>query len=161
MKKYLFFLLLFGFTTSVFSQTVPPNTRLFQANTVKGSALSQVETTDNFVYHVGTVNSSEVGFDGLAATSVGFDDLFILKSSSANGSNLWFKTFNAGNKGTIAPRYISVDSNENLYHRPTGRPTQGAHHLQGTGEHRLRRRLFLRSQARPLPDARRRGRTHG
>ncbi|MGV8916033.1 MAG: T9SS type A sorting domain-containing protein [Kaistella sp.] len=115
MKKYIFFLLLFGFSTSVFSQTVPSNTRLFQVNTVKGSALSLVETTDNFVYHVGTVNSSEVGFDGLAATSVGFDDLFILKSSAANGSNLWFKTFNAGNKGTIAPRYISVDSNENLY----------------------------------------------
>lgn len=97
------------------AQVTPPNTRLVQLNTVKGSALSIVESTANFTYHVGTANSGEIGVDGLSATNIGVDDLFILKSNASTGSNMWLKTFNAGNGGIITPRYVSVDSSENLY----------------------------------------------
>lgn len=97
------------------AQTAPEITRLIQQNTLKGSRISIVETTDNFTYHIGTINSSEVGFDNLSAASVGLDDLFVLKSNAGNGTNSWFKTFNAGNKGTITPRYVYVDSSENVY----------------------------------------------
>ncbi|WP_417429417.1 T9SS type A sorting domain-containing protein [Halpernia sp.] len=118
MKKSLFsFCVLFAllFSKTIFSQTAPTNTRLFQVNTTKGSILSLVESSDNSVYHVGTINASEVGFDGLTATSVGVDDLFILKSSITTGNNVWFKTLNAGSGGSIFPRYVYVDSMDNLY----------------------------------------------
>ncbi|WP_084466367.1 T9SS type A sorting domain-containing protein [Kaistella palustris] len=114
-KNILSLLLLCVFSTLSFSQTAPSNTRLFQLNTVRGSELSLVELSDNFAYHIGTMNSSEVGFDGLSATSVGLDDLFILKSDATGGSNVWFKTFNAGANGIVTPRYVSVDAAENLY----------------------------------------------
>lgn len=115
MKKCLLFTALFFLCTAIFSQTVPPNTRMMQVNTVKGSAISLVELSDNFAYHIGTTNSSEIGFDGLSANTVGLDDLYILKSNISSGSNVWFKTFNAGNKGVITPRYSYVDAAENLY----------------------------------------------
>lgn len=115
MKKALLVLLFFALCNFTFSQTAPPNTRLFQLNTVKGSVLSLVEMSENYVYHVGTTNSSEVGFDGLAATTVGLDDLYILKSNAANGTNSWFKTFNAGTNGTMNARYVYIDSSENVY----------------------------------------------
>jgi hypothetical protein len=108
----LFFLNLFVISLA---QTAPEITRLIQQNTLKGSRVSIVETTDNFTYHIGTINSSEVGFDNLSAANVGLDDLFVLKSNAGNGTNSWFKTFNAGNKGTITPRYVYVDSSENVY----------------------------------------------
>ncbi|KEY19044.1 T9SS type A sorting domain-containing protein [Kaistella antarctica] len=115
MKKALLLLLFFTLCNFTFSQTAPPNTRLFQLNTIKGSVLSLVEMSENYVYHVGTTNSSEVGFDGLAATTVGLDDLYILKSNAANGTNVWFKNFNAGTNGTMNARYVHVDSSENVY----------------------------------------------
>lgn len=115
MKKIILVLLLFALSNFTFSQTAPPNTRLFQLNTTKGSILSIVEMSDNYVYHVGTTNSSEVGFDGLTATTIGLDDLYILKSNAGGGSNVWFKTFNAGSGGTINPRYVYIDSAENVY----------------------------------------------
>lgn len=115
MKKCLFFIPLLFFCVKTFSQTVPPNTRMMQVNTVKGSALSLVELSENFAYHIGTSNSSEIGFDGLSAVTLGLDDLYILKSDINGGSNVWFKTFNAGNKGVITPRYSYVDAAENLY----------------------------------------------
>ncbi|WP_333852202.1 T9SS type A sorting domain-containing protein [Epilithonimonas sp.] len=97
------------------AQVVPENTRFVQLNTLKGSRLSLIESTDNFVYHVGTINSSEVGLDNLSATNVGLDDLFILKSTASIGTNSWFKTFNAGVAGKISPKTIFVDANENVY----------------------------------------------
>ncbi len=97
------------------AQSAPGITRLIQQNTLKGSRLSLVETTDNYVYHIGTNNSSEIGFDNLSATNTGLDDLFILKSNVSNGANYWFKTFNAGNKGIISPKYAYIDSLENIY----------------------------------------------
>ena len=115
MKKCLFFLLFLSFSAHFFSQTVPPNTRLIQLNTKKGSVLSLVELSDNYAYHVGTFNSSEIGIDGISGNSIGIDDMYILKSNASNGSNVWFKTFNAGNKGVITPRSVYVDSNDNLY----------------------------------------------
>ena len=115
MKKIIFSFLLFSLFTVLFSQTVPPNTRLLQVNTSKGSALSLVESSQNFVYHIGTSNSSEIVFDGLSITSVGTNDLFILKSKVVDGTNVWLKTFNAGSIGSIFPRYVYADANENLY----------------------------------------------
>ena len=100
---------------NVTAQSIPSNTRLMQVNTVKGSALSTVESSNNFTYHVGTSNGGEIGVDGLSANSVGIDDLFVLKSNAVSGSNVWLKTFTAGNGGTIFPRYVSIDSAENLY----------------------------------------------
>lgn len=115
MKKSLLVLFFFAFCNFIYSQTAPSNTRLFQLNTTKGSVLSMVEMSNNYVYHVGTTNSSEVGFDGLAATTIGLDDLYILKSNAIGGTNVWFKTFNAGSDGTINPRYVYIDSSENVY----------------------------------------------
>ncbi len=97
------------------AQVAPDNTRFFQLNTIKGSRLSLVESTDDYVYHIGTINNSEVGFDGIAANNVGVDDLFVLKSSAVNGNNAWFKTFDAGSAGKISPKNIFVDQNENVY----------------------------------------------
>lgn len=66
-------------------------------------------------FAVGTTNSSEIGINGLSANPVGLDDLFVLKLAVSDGSNVWAKTFNAGNKGIITPRYAHVDSSENIY----------------------------------------------
>ena len=103
------------FSVDFISQVPPSNTRLLQVNTSKGSRLSLVSTTNSFAYHLGTISNSEVGFDGLNATNVGLDDLFILKSNVSNGSNVWFKTFNAGTNGKVGVSYVSVDSSGNLY----------------------------------------------
>ena len=81
MKKCLFFLLFLSFSSHVFSQVAPLNTRLFQINTVKGSELKIVESTAQNVYHIGTANS-EIGFDDLSFSQVGVDDLYILKSNA-------------------------------------------------------------------------------
>lgn len=113
--KFALFLFISIFSNEGFAQTAPDNTRLFQLNTIKGSRLTLVESSDDFVYHIGTINNSEVGFDNISATNVGLDDLFVLKSNSATGANSWFKTFNAGVKGVITPRYVYVDSSENIY----------------------------------------------
>lgn len=113
--KFALLLFINMLSTEGFAQTGPDNTRFVQLNTIKGSRLSIVESTDNYVYHIGTINSSEVGFDNISATNVGLDDLFVLKSNSATGANIWFKTFNAGAKGVITPRYAYVDSSENMY----------------------------------------------
>lgn len=109
---FIFFLLCFQ---ENFAQTAPDNSRFIQLNTIKGSRLTLVESSDNYVYHAGTINNSEVGFEGFSANNVGVDDLFILKSSSNNGTNSWFKTFDAGNGGKINPKSIFVDANENVY----------------------------------------------
>ncbi len=113
---------------NVNAQNAPPNTRLFQLNTAKGSALTLIESSDNYVYHVGTSNSSEIGIDGIQGNSVGLDDLFILKSDAITGANQWVKTFNAGSKGTITPRYVYIDSSENIfvYGQFSGTITAGA-----------------------------------
>lgn len=113
--KFALFIFLTISSVDGFAQTAPDNTRFIQLNTIKGSRLSIVESTDNFVYHVGTINSSEVGFDNISAANVGLDDLFVLKSAASNGSNAWFKTFNAGTGGKIIPKSVFVDSNENIY----------------------------------------------
>lgn len=106
---------LFVLYMNVNSQSIPPNTRLMQLSTVKGGSLSIVESTENFIYHVGTSNLGEIGIDGLSSTSIGLEDLYILKSNVASGSNLWLKTFNAGNKGIIIPKQIYTDVSQNLY----------------------------------------------
>lgn len=106
---------LFVLYSNVTAQSTPANTRLMQVNTVKGSALSIVESSNNFTYHLGTSNGGEIGFDNLSANSVGIDDLFVLKSDEVSGSNVWLKTFNAGTGGTILPRHVSFDAAENLY----------------------------------------------
>lgn len=98
-----------------FSQNVPDNTRLFQLNPLKGSSLSLVETTNSYVYHVGIANSSEVGFDNINYKNIGFDDMFIVKTNITTGINSWVKVFNAGNKGIISPKYVYVDSYENIF----------------------------------------------
>ena len=113
--RFALFLFISIFFNEAFAQTAPDNTRFVQLNTSKGSRLSIVESTDNYVYHIGTVSNSEVGFDGITANNVGIDDLFILKSSASNGNNVWFKTFNAGTVGKIIPRNVFVDVNENIY----------------------------------------------
>lgn len=113
LKTYFLFFLLIGFLC--FTQVTPSNTRLYQLNTLKGSVLSFVESSENFVYHVGTSNSNEIGFDGLSSKSIGLDDLFILKSNASNGSNVWLKTFNAGINGVIVPKYLYIGPSENLY----------------------------------------------
>lgn len=115
MKKSLSILLIFSFLIHLYSQEIPKNTRLMQLNTKKGSVLSSVELSQNFAYHIGTSNSSEIGVDNLAAMSVGLDDLFIIKSNVTSGANVWLKTFNAGSNGIITPRYSYVDSLENIY----------------------------------------------
>lgn len=112
-KTYFLFFLLIGFLC--FTQVTPSNTRLYQLNTLKGSVLFFVESSENFVYHVGTSNSNEIGFDGLSSKSIGLDDLFILKSNASNGSNVWLKTFNAGINGVIVPKYLYIGPSENLY----------------------------------------------
>ncbi|MCD9853542.1 T9SS type A sorting domain-containing protein [Epilithonimonas sp. JDS] len=114
-SKFALLLFISIFSQNFYSQTAPENTRFFQLNTVKGSRLYIVESTDNFVYHIGTINSSEVGFDNLTAANVGLDDLFVLKSAASTGSNTWFKTFNAGTDGKIIPRNVFADANENVY----------------------------------------------
>lgn len=118
MKKSLFsyctaFAILFS--NCIFSQTVPDNTRLLQINTSRGSALSLVESSKDFVYQIGTSNASELGFDGLSTTSVGNNDLFILKSNVKDGLNVWLKSFDAGKGGSVFPRYIYADARDNLY----------------------------------------------
>ncbi|KFC19915.1 T9SS type A sorting domain-containing protein [Chryseobacterium sp. FH1] len=113
-KFALFIFLLFCFQEN-FAQTAPDNSRFIQLNTIKGSRLTLVESSDNYVYHVGTINNSEVGFEGFSAKNIGVDDLFILKSSANNGTNSWFETFDAGNGGKINPKSIFVDANENVY----------------------------------------------
>jgi len=114
-SKFALILIILMFSEQISAQTVPENTRLFQLNTKKGSRLNLVESTDSNVYHAGTINNSEVGFDGLTATNVGVDDLFILKSTANNGNNVWFKTFNAGWGGKISPKNIFIDKNDNIY----------------------------------------------
>lgn len=113
--RFVLFLFISIFFNEGFAQTAPDNTRFIQLNTIKGSRLSIVENTDSFVYHIGTINSSEVGFDNLSAANVGLDDLFVLKSAASNGNNAWFKTFDAGNGGKISPKSVFVDTNENVY----------------------------------------------
>lgn len=108
-------LLFLQFSLLAVAQNIPEVSRLIQQNTLKGSRLLLVETTDSFSYHLGTINSSEVGVDNLSAYNVGLDDLFILKSNVANGGNVWFKTFNAASNGTVTPRYVYVDPSENVY----------------------------------------------
>lgn len=115
LSRKLIMLIAFQFSVLALSQTSPDVSRLVQQNTLKGSRLLLVETTDNFAYHLGTINSSEVGFDNLFANNVGLDDLFILKSNASTGNNVWFKTFNATSQGVITPRYFYVDSAENMY----------------------------------------------
>lgn len=106
---------LISFNNFFFSQTVPNNTRLFQINSIKGSSLSLVETTNNYVYHVGIANYSEVGFDSINYQNVGFDDMFIIKSNVTSGVNSWVKIINSGSKGIISPKYMYVDSSENIF----------------------------------------------
>ena len=106
---------LISFNNFFFSQTVPDNTRLFQINSIKGSRLSLVETTNNYVYHVGIANYSEVGFDSINYQNVGFDDMFIIKSNVTSGVNSWVKIINSGSKGIISPKYMYVDSSENIF----------------------------------------------
>lgn len=96
------------------AQTTPSSSRLIQINTQKGSMLRLVESSEEFIYHVGTANS-EVGFDSTPYNNVGTDDLYVLKSNLANGNDLWAKTYNAGTKGTISPKSIYVDANKDLF----------------------------------------------
>jgi|GEM_PF-1564432 len=114
-SKFALFIFFLVFSYQGYAQIIPENTRFFQLNTIKGSRLTLVESTDNYVYHIGTINNSEVGFDGISANNVGIDDLFILKSSASTGSNAWFKTFDAGSGGKISPKNIFIDANENVY----------------------------------------------
>lgn len=109
------FISLISVNNFFFSQTVPNNTRLFQINSIKGSSLSLVETTNNYVYHVGIANSSEIGFDSINYQNVGFDDMFIIKSNVTSGVNSWVKIINSGSKGIISPKYMYVDSSENIF----------------------------------------------
>src|SRR5574337_1167026 len=51
-------------------------------------------------------------------------------------------------------------TDEDIYHRATGRPAWRAYPVQGAGRHRLRRRLFLRGQTRSIPGFGRGCRTH-
>ena len=56
-KIVLLMMIFSTFSLDFVAQTIPENTRLFQLNAKKGSRLSIVENTDNFVYHIGTNNS--------------------------------------------------------------------------------------------------------
>lgn len=123
MIKYLFFLKgtlpkLFLLATLVITQIlvaqIPDNSRLIQINTVKGSMIKLVETTSQYIYHVGSANS-EVGFASTPYNNIGTDDLYVLKSDLATGNDLWAKTYDAGAKGTISPKAIYVDENEDLF----------------------------------------------
>ena len=110
------YILLFSLLTlQIYSaQTGPANTRLIQVNTSKGSMLKLVESTESHIYHVGTANS-EIGFDGYNYASIGKDDVYVLKSNVADGTNVWMKTFNAGSSGIILPKQIYIDSSDNVY----------------------------------------------
>ncbi|QOW10364.1 T9SS type A sorting domain-containing protein [Kaistella flava (ex Peng et al. 2021)] len=98
----------------IFAQSIPSNTRLTQINTLRGSALNLVESTDTHTYHIGTVGA-EIGFDSFNNPSVGKDDLYVLKSNTSDGTNVWMKTFNAGSKGVISPKKVYVDSNNSVF----------------------------------------------
>ncbi len=135
-KIVLLMMIFSTFSLDFVAQTIPENTRLFQLNAKKGSRLSIVENTDNFVYHIGTNNSSDVKFGNLSLANKGFDDLFILKSKIQDGSHVWLKAIDAGVDGKITPSYASVDNNENLviYGKFLGSITVAGKTINSTGQ---------------------------
>lgn len=108
-------LLLSIFTFQIFSaQTAPTNSRLFQINSLKGSLVNVVESTENHIYHIGSANS-EIGIDGYTKNIDGKDELFVLKSNISDGSNVWLKTFNSASAGTLVANYTYIDADDNIY----------------------------------------------
>lgn len=76
---YFAFILIYG--TFISAQIAPVKTRLTQINTLKGSILTILESSESHLY-VGTANS-ELGFNGCTISNIGNDDLLILKSNNA------------------------------------------------------------------------------
>ncbi|MGA9212427.1 T9SS type A sorting domain-containing protein [Kaistella sp.] len=118
MKKSLFFLFLFGFSTLVFSQTVPPNTRIFQPTNTFGyfnnSFIKHLNSSKNEIFL--TVSNTGGGsyygqqvidFNARFVSRIGQDGIPKWTAKFKNEtSNVW--NFDA--KRSIA----AVDANDNI-----------------------------------------------
>jgi hypothetical protein len=67
----------------------------------------------NHVYIAGKI-SGPIDFDGSSYSSIGFDDLLIIKKNN-DGTTVWVKQLNAQSAGSIIPNAIEVDANENVF----------------------------------------------
>jgi len=92
---------------------VPDWTQVLQMNTYGLPYVNAVTADAEYVYMA--VRFSGPGtFGGVVGTSVGFNDLLIVKISNA-GAVQWVKLYNAGAGGTITPDAIKVDGSGNIF----------------------------------------------
>lgn len=91
----------------------PDWTRVLQLNSTSAPAVNLVTADANNVYMAVTIGGP-VTFEGIKYTSIGFNDLLLVKMSNT-GVTEWAKQFNAQSGGFITPNAIKVDENGNIY----------------------------------------------